>query len=152
MTIVDHYQNVENGLATKLRTLTDLFEKPWQVSDDDTVLAKGADNFIVYRPGSFPVTKVSDFRYDVDWNITADLYVRYKTYRESWANFRRARAAIIDLIFTHPRLGGVAYYTIVSSGEGALYFKFEENASVPNFIIQTLTFTIRQHVIFEDKE
>ena len=152
MSVVDHYQAVENGLVTQLKTLTDFFPNAWQVSDDDTVISKGADFFIVYRPGSFPVTKVSDFRYDVDWNITADLYVRYKTYKESWANFRSARAAIIELIFTHPRLGGVAYFTTVSSGEGALYFKFEENASVPNFIIQTLTFTIRQHVIFEDKE
>lgn len=155
MTDVDFYSQCEAGLITRLLTLIEFFQKDYQVSDDDTSIAKGADYFIVVRPGKFPASPVAAGSgvYDYDWHIVADLYVRYKEYKLSWTRFKASRSAIINLFGTDPTLGDTpdVWRVSCSSQENAQYFKFSDTPSSirANFIIQTLDIVIKQRVKFE---
>jgi hypothetical protein len=152
----DFYQQCEDALATRLRTLNpSYFKDDKQVSDDDTVLNEGADFWIIYRPGAFPVVdSLTDSKIlEVDWNVTMDMYVRYKTYKESWGKFRRFRAAIFFLLHADQYLGGAPNVRRVrfSSDEVAQYFRWSNTTQEarPNFIIQTCNVSIRQRVRFD---
>jgi hypothetical protein len=155
MTDIDFYGQCETGFVTRLRTLTQFFKHDWQISDDDTVIAKGEDHFVVYRPGEFPSAPAArgSGLYDIDWHITADLYVRYKEYKTSWTKFKALRSAIIPLIFRDQTLGNTpnVWRTSVNSQEKAQYFRFSDAPSNirANFIIQTLDVIITQRVQFE---
>jgi hypothetical protein len=151
----DFYQQVEDGFATKMRLLSSFFRKPEQVSDDDTVLSEGADYWAIYRPGAFPIVdSLQTHRIEeIDWGITMDLYVRYKTYKESWGKFRKFRAAVFFLLHSDQSLGSTPNVRRVafSSNEIAQYFRFANSPAEarPNFIIQTCNVTIRQRVRFD---
>lgn len=152
----DFYQQCEDGLVTRLRLFKPLFFKDHkQVSDDDTVLSEGADYWIVYRPGSFPIVDAFSTQkiMEIDWNVVMDLYVRYKTYKESWGKFRKFRAAVFFHLHSDQSLGQTVnvHRVTFSSNEAAQYFRFSEaDPSVkPNFIIQTCNVVIRQRVRFD---
>lgn len=152
----DFYQQCEDGMVTRLRLLNPLFfKKDNQVSDDDTVLSEGADYWIIYRPGAFPIVDSMETNkiMEMDWNVTVDLYVRYKTYKESWGKFRKFRAAIFFLLHSDQGLGQTVnvHRVTMSTNEAAQYFRYAEtDASVkPNFIIQTCNVVIRQRVRFD---
>lgn len=152
----DFYQQCEDALVVRLRTLNPSFFKDnKQVSDDDSVLSEGAEYWIVYRPGAFPIndTLLSQKIMDVNWNVTVDLYVRYKTYKESWGKFRKFRAALFFLLHQDQHLGGTVnvHRVTLSSNEAAQYFRFANTSEEarPNFIIQTCNIVIRQRVRFD---
>jgi len=151
----DFYQQCEDGMAKQLRVLTTFFKKEEQVSDDDSVLSLGADYWCIYRPGAFPIVDSLQTQkiMEVDWNVTIDLYVRYKTYKESWGKFRKFRAAIFFLLHSDQTLGGTinVHRVTLSSNEAVQYFRFAETAETakPNFIIQTCNIVIRQRVRFD---
>ena len=152
----DFYQQCESALVTRLLALKpSFFKNDKQVSDDDSVLAEGAEYWIVYRPGAFPIQDdlLSQKIMDVNWNVTMDLYVRYKIYKESWGKFRKFRAAIFFLLHSDQHLGGQHNISRVSlsSNEIAQYFRFANTApeAKPNFLIQTCTVVIRQRVRFD---
>lgn len=152
----DFYQQCEDVLAIRIRTLKpSFFKKDEQVSDDDSVIAEGADYWVIYRPGAFPIHDefLSQKIMDVNWNVTMDLYVRYKTYKESWGKFRKFRAALFFLLHSDQHLGGQYNISRVtfSSNEVAQYFRFSNTPqeAKPNFIIQTCNVVIRQRVRFD---
>lgn len=151
----DFYQICEDGLTARLRVLTFFFKKSEQVSDDDSVLSLGADYWIIYRPGAFPIADNFNTQkiMEIDWNVTMDLYVRYKTYKESWGKFRKFRAALFFLLHADQSLGNTpnVHRVTFSSNEIAQYFRFAETseAAKPNFIIQTCNVVIRQRVRFD---
>jgi len=152
----DFYQQCEDALAARLRALKpSFFKEDKQVSDDDSVLSEGADYWIIYRPGAFPVIGNIESRkiMDVDWNVTMDLYVRYKTYKESWGKFRKFRGVVFFLLHSDQHLGGEHGIDRVSfsSNELAQYFRFANSPEEarPNFIIQTCSVVVRQRVRFD---
>lgn len=151
----DFYQQCEDGLVVRLRLLETFFKKPEQVSDDDSVLSEGADHWAIYRPGAFPIADnlLTQKIMDMDWNVTVDLYVRYKTYKESWGKFRKFRAALFFLLHSDQSLGDTVnvHRVTFSSNEIAQYFRFANTAAEakPNFIIQTCNVVIRQRVRFD---
>lgn len=151
----DFYQQCEDALATRLRELTSFFAQPKQVSDDDSVLSTGADYWAIYRPGAFPIVDslLTQKIMEMDWNVTMDLYVRYKTYKESWGKFREFRAALFFLLHSDQTLGNCpnVHRVTLSSNEIAQYFRFAETSenATPNFIIQTCNVVIRQRVRFD---
>lgn len=150
----DFYQICEDGLVARVQVLT-FFKNPKQVSDDDSVLSEGADYWFIYRPGAFPIADNFNTQkiMEIDWNVTVDLYVRYKTYKESWGKFRRFRAALFFLLHSDQSLGNTlnVHRVTFSSNEIAQYFRFAETAEAarPNFIIQTCNVVIRQRVRFD---
>lgn len=151
--MTDQYTVCETAMLTVLRTLTAYFTTPakaaWQVTTDDADLLKGADYFLLARPGSFPVTNLSAKEDNYDWQIDLDIYVRYKNYRTSWSNFKAFRWSVIEVLRQNPSLGKTAnvWRVSVEAAEkpGYLTDKDVEGAT-PNFIIQTLSITITQRI------
>jgi len=154
MPATDFYKQCEDGMAVRFRTLTDYFPVAQQVSDDDTVISKGAGNYIIYRPGAFPVLGSLQTKriLDVQWEMVLDLYVYYTNYKESWNKFKAARAAMFFCIGEDQTLGNTSNvrYASLSSDEQAQYFRFAdtpENAKA-NYIIQTMKVSVVQRVRF----
>lgn len=149
----DYYSLCESALATALRSLTTYFPHDWQVSDDDSVLGQGAENFIIYRPGSFPTQPVTMGDVDITWTVQCRLHVKYLNYKTAWTNFKAIRAAIINLIIPDYSLNGTAGVWRISlqSAEDAMYFYFDEPKPGvrPNFIIQDMSVAITQRCRFE---
>lgn len=159
MTEVDHYSVAELGLAVCLQSLGATYfpgdtkrATGWQVSDDDTVLTLGGDYFIVYRPGACPVTPIARGIYDYNWEVVLDLYVRYVSYKLSWAQFRAYRAAIVNLLNTHQTLNGTngVHGVTFRSDARPQYFRFTgtPETAIPNFLIQTTQVVVVQRVIY----
>lgn len=161
----DYYQICEDALADCLRTLTTHFPHSWQVSDDDTVLGQGADNFIIYRPGAMPVTPISTAEtivVDITWQIIGRLHTKYTSYKDAWTIFKAVRKGIINVILPNYSLvtpdnpaGTTGVWRVnLTSGEGAQYFFFDEPKPGvrPNFIIQDMVYSITQRCTFEPTE
>jgi len=150
--MTDFYEECEVGLKSLiLAQLPDYFPHAHNVSNDDAVIAKGGDHFLIPRPGKFPYTKGSEMEEGTyHWEIQGDLYVRYKNYKTSWDAFKAVRSALINLVHQYPNLDdtpGVLDVTLASS-ERPGYMKFNPNSTKINFIIQTLAFTVVQWVTF----
>jgi hypothetical protein len=147
--LIDHYSMCEGALMAKIRTLTEFFPKDFQVSDDDSVLNRGADYFCIFQPDAFPHTRANGRQAHYNWVVLFDLYVRYKSRKESLPKFKAARAALIHLL--HPISlngfnGSKGIENIVLSANGGLQQDLQGDN--PNFIIQPLTATITQLVTF----
>jgi len=150
---IDYYGLCEAGLVTQLRTLITHFPHTWQVSDDDTVLGQGAENFIIYRPANFPVANVTMEDKDITWDIKCRLHVKYRDYKTAWTNFKAIRKDIINLIIPDYSLSGTVgvWRVTLQGGDEAMYFYFDEpKAGVrPNFIIQDMVVSVTQRCRFE---
>ena len=144
--MTDFYSQCETALMTKLRTLSALFPKDWQVSDDDSVLNRGAEYFVIVQPDALPSTRADGRDLTYNWVVILDLYVRYHTRAESLARFKAARSAVINLL-TPNSLNDTSNIsrTVVTASGGLQQDIPGDN---PNFIIQTLTATITQRVRF----
>jgi hypothetical protein len=154
--MVDFYSECEDGVTTLvLAQLKDLFPHPYSVCNDDTVLSKGGDHFLILRPGRFPYTMGSEMEEGIyDWAVLGDLYVRYVNYKTSWDKFKAARGALVNLTHMYPTLNDTpgVLRVVLASNEAPNYLKFDQASSQVNFIIQTLEFTVRQWVTFAGGE
>lgn len=141
----DYYGLCEAALLTRLRQLTIFFPKDEFVTDDDAILNKGADFYIVVTPDIFIATRVDGHRNDYDWNTLMDVYTRFTTQREAKARLKDVRAAVLEHL--HPaclnHINGVSR-TIVSANGGI----FQDAPDRPNFIWQTFIVTVTQRVTF----
>jgi hypothetical protein len=144
--MTDQYQICETAIMDRLKTLTSIFPKTWQVSDDDSVIQNGADYFAIFMPDSFPASRADGHDLFVNWVIIFDLYVRYSTRKESLPKFKAARSLIFNSLYPAciNHVAGVS--RAVLSANGGLYIDIAGDN--PNFIIQTLSVTVTQKVIF----
>ncbi len=148
MTSVDHYSQCEAALMAKLRTLTSLFPNAWQVTDDDSELARGADYFAIFQPDAFPQTRVDGNEALFNWTTLFDFYVRYSTRKESLPRFKAGRAALINLLKpTCLSRANLNISRVLLSASGGLQQDIQGDN--PNFIIQTFTAVITQRVRFD---
>jgi hypothetical protein len=149
----DWYGIAETGLVNRFNTLTEHFPHAWQVSDDDTVLGQGAEKFLIYRPGGFPVADISMGEKDITWEVKCRLHIKYRDYKSAWTTFKAVRKDIINLIIPDYSLGDTkgVWRVGLSSDEDAQYFFFDEPKPGvrPNFIIQDMTVSIAQRCGFE---
>jgi len=131
---------------TLLRTLTTIFPKAIQVSDDTAVINQGADYWAIFQPAAFPVTRVDGLTVFVNWQILFDFYVRYKTRKESLPKFKAARSEIFNLFspFCLNKVKNVD--RTVLSANGALMQDIAGDN--PNFIYQTFSVVVTQRVTF----
>ena len=132
---------------TKLRTLSTLFPKAIQVTDNDALLNTGAEYWAIFQPGGFPGTRANGKQVDFTWQIIFDFYVRYVTRAESLPKFKSARSELINLL--HPNClnstNGVT--KLVLSASGGL--QQDTPGDNPNFLIQTFSAAISQRVTFD---
>jgi hypothetical protein len=144
--MTDHYSECETAFMTQLRTLTTLFPKDYQVSDDVAVLNRGGDYFLIVQPDAFPGTRADGRDVFYNWIVIGDLYVRYRSHDEALARFKTARSAIINLFSPFALNGTSNISRTVLSASGGL--QQDIPGDNPNFIIQTLTATITQRIRF----
>lgn len=144
--MTDYYTQCETALMTKVRTLTAFFPRDFQVSDDDSVLNRGADYFAIFQPDAFPATRVDGLSVFYNWVVVFDLYVRYKSRAESLPRFKAARSALINLITPHSLNDTSNISRCVLAATAGL--QQDIPGDNPNFIIQTFSATITQRVRF----
>ncbi len=144
--MTDYYLQCETAFMARARTLTKYFEHDWQVSDDDSVINRGANYFLIVRPGAFPITPRGTRRtLTVDWNIIADLYVRWKSYKESWSLFKELRSDLFNLFLSDPNLDNTSFvWNVMLLASGNPGQAPEEGT--PAFIGQTLIAVITQEI------
>lgn len=152
----DYYSECENGLIALVKSkLPTVFPNEWSIANDDTIIARGGDNFLVLRPGKFPYNRGSEMEEGLyDWQILGDLYIRYVAYKTSWDRFKAVRSDLINLVHMYPNLNNTAGVLNVSlaSNERPGYFKLDETTAKASFIFQSLEFTVRQWVTFAGGE
>lgn len=147
MTETDWYGLCEAGEIALLQSITSLFPKDEQVTDNDAVLNTGkGEYYAILRPSIFPAARVNGTQNDVNWNILVDFYVRYQNYAEFLPKFKAARSLIFNAHspFCLNKIKGVSR-TILSGGE----FIQDMQGDNPNFVGQTFTVTVTQRVTFE---
>jgi hypothetical protein len=144
--MTDYYGECEAALMTKIRTLTDYFPKANQVSDDDSVVNRGADHWAIFQPDAFPQTRADGRDVFVNWVVIFDLYVRYKSRKESLPRFKAVRSALFNLLKPDALNATNNISRTVLSASGGL--QQDIAGSNPNFIIQTFSCVITQRVRF----
>jgi hypothetical protein len=139
------YVQCKEAFITKGRTLSSLFPKSYQVSDDEENIKRGGDYFLVTLPSSFSSRAPDAHHKDMTWIVLFDLYVRFTTKKESTLRFEAARDQVITFYHSDPWLNnttGVSNVLISAAGE-VLQDIAGDN---PNFIIQTMSASISQRV------
>ncbi len=139
------YIEVKDAFIAKGRTLSALFPKSFQVSDDESNIKRGGEAFIVALPSTFSSTAPDAHHKDMTWIVLFDLYIRFTTKLESTRKFEAARDQVIQFYHSDPWLNktpGVSSVLISAAGE-VLQDVAGDN---PNFIIQTMSAAIRQRI------
>jgi len=147
MPAVDHYGLCEAAAMEKLRSLSEYFSNPKQVSTDIGDLKKGFRYFAHFIPSTFATSRVDGHDKEIVWNIIFDLHVRYSTQAESVPLFKAIRAEVIDLYNSDPWLNktpGVSRVAISAASE----LLQDLPGNNPNFIIQTMGLAVSQRVRF----
>ena len=174
----DPYDQVETGIANRLRAAlkADYFTnrsthkvEDWRVSDNDSNLERGADFFIVMRPGAFPSlpTEYSTGKFvDMEWESFVRLYVKYVEREEQWSTFKPFRWAVIDTLRRYRFLNQVVIdgetlnavpgvdriRTVQANDPAGYWWIFEaqrQQGLPPNYMFQSLQITTRQRVKFD---
>lgn len=142
--MLDVYRKAEdfliNGLLTDLPTV---FANQWQIGKDESAILRGADIFLILRPGSMSYVYMGDGRQIVDFDIEVigDLFVRYSDREQAWESFRNARSMLLEWVLEQNAKEHDDIYRIAMSANGqAQYLKFDDRQTYPNFIFQTITF------------
>lgn len=145
------YSAVQTGFMTKARTLTQYFKHPWQVTDDDSDANRGANHFLILKPGEVPVNPIPNLptkkMYRVNWNIIFDMQVRYRNYKDSWNEFSIMRDALLNLFVftvdkTLPGVNGI--WDVIITAPEPPGQKPPEGA--PTWIGQQMIAIIEQHI------
>lgn len=152
---VDYYSQCEDAVKQLLfEKLPDLFTHEWQVTDDETDLLRGADYFILMRPGSKPESPAtfttSHYSY-VDWRVNCNLFTKWVYKKLQWPAFKRYRALVWFVLEKHQWMASDANVEkIVSLGfpEEPFYWKFKNTAESadPNMMAQPMFVVLRQRI------
>lgn len=118
---------------------------------DDTKLDEGYDYFAITYPGAFPAGFESVSQINVSWDIYIDLFVRFTTESESWANFKAYRSDVFNL-FNVLLIGRTLNKTnnvkagtpILSSEDEPSYYSLRSNPDVRAFISQRCKLSLTQ--------
>ena len=147
--MTDLYGVCKTAFMTKARTITDYVKYDWQVTDDDSDINKGAECFMVFRPGGAPAN------YDrtkkiiiVNWRLTFDMQIRYKTYKTSWKLFEDFRMAIMNkFVFTDDTFLDVPYFMDLVLDASQEPGQRPPDVTTPVWIGQTMNVTITQQIV-----
>lgn len=168
----DYYSTVKNGLLLRLRySLKADFlidKEDEKVSDNESNLFKGADYYVVLKPGPFPALDAATYKsgevQTVDWTTRIELYVRYIERAEQWGRFDPFRSAVIWHVMKNRFLGNVTIagtaiaevphvdrVRSIQAGADATYFRFFNTPPTmsPNYMFQPLICVVRQRVRFD---
>ena len=152
---VDYYQQCEDALKSFIAdNLSDYFVHDWQLTDDETDLLRGADVFILFRPGSKPEApatfQTSSFTY-VDWRVNCNLFVKWIIKKQQWPTFKRMRALVWFVLENNqwlPNNANVEKVVSIGFPEEPFYWKFKNTSESadPNMMAQPMFVVVRQRI------
>ena len=155
---VDFYGQCKTALSGVLTTnLTAYLTETWQITDNEFDLHRGANHFILFRPGAIPAPADSEQDGEIlemHWQVIVNVFVRFQEKSLQWSQFEAFRGAVW-YVLANPRntitLNNNIWRVLsVISGEEASYWRFLNTPadSQPNFMTQPLTTTVKQRVVF----
>lgn len=164
----DFYSPVQNGILERLRYAmqTDFFvdKLDERVSTNESNIQKGGNYFIVAKPGTHSTVDgniKSGQIQDMDWITQLFLYVRFQQASEMGDLLAAFRGAVEWHLMKHRFMDAVVINTHSIDGIGnvdrirsitpagdATYYRFNPQATTPNFMVQTLNVVIRQRVAY----
>lgn len=147
--MTDLYGVVKTAFMTKARTITPYIKQDWQVTSDDTDANRGAECFMIFRPGGAPTS------YDrtkkiiiVNWRLDFDIQIRYKTYKTSWKLFEDFRTAILNkFVFTNDPFLDVPYFMDLVIDSSQSPGQKPPDVPTPVWIGQTMTAIVTQQIV-----
>jgi len=147
--VTDYYGACKTAFMTKARTITPYIKQAWQVTDDDTDANRGAECFMIFRPGSAPMEQYLTKKIiKVDWNLIFDVQIRYKTYKTSWKLFEDFRMAILNkFVFTDDPFLDVPFVEDVRILANDAPGQKPPDVPTPTWIGQTLTAIVTQRIV-----
>jgi len=148
--MTDYYGACKTAFMAKARTITPYIKHDWQVTDDDTDANRGADCFMIFRPGPAPIEQYLTKKIiKVDWHLIFDMQIRYKTYKTSWNLFEAFRTAILNkFVFTDdPFLSTVPFIEDVRVLANEEPGQKPPDAATPAWLGQTMTAIITQKIV-----
>jgi hypothetical protein len=147
--MTDYYALIKSAFMVKARTISPYIVQSWQVTDDDTDANRGADCFMIFRPGSVGLAPQNTKKIiKVDWTLIFDMQIRYKNYKTSWSLFEEFRTAILNkFVFTDDPFLDIPFFedlVIQASEEPG---QKPANVASPTWIGQTLRAIITQRIV-----
>jgi hypothetical protein len=146
-------------MAYIVATMPTYFAHDWQVSINEKDKWEGGDYFLIFQPSRWslasPLNKPLHLDKTIMWTLNANLYVRFKDLKHSWPKYEQVMSSLTYWFFSNPGLSfnGNTYVkwclgtNLIPTADPVFWFK-NKAESVPNFIYQTLRFTITQKVSF----
>src|SRR4030095_11059876 len=116
----DPYKDCLDALMIKLRTLTTYVSKPGHVSLNHDDVSIGHDYWIFLTPGAFPKSRLDSRDVIYQWQTIADLFVRYKTEKESIPKLITCRMDIIQLLHAPRALKNVNVTNVTVSSNDTI--------------------------------
>jgi hypothetical protein len=154
MTIPNFEDAVESAVialvAEHLENRLEYFPQPDKqvVKSDDSVLSLGFDYFFLTYPGSFPTESAGTGVIETVWNVSIEIFVRFKkNTKDTWGRFRRFRSDIFNLFNVSQvgrnlnRTAGVKEVLLTGDSEPVPYGE-EDAPSDPIFISQTMQLAV----------
>lgn len=155
---VDFYKQCQDVLSAMLQSyMPSYFVKDWQLTDNEYDVKRGADFFVVFRPGAIPLPFDSERdgeKLEMHWQTTLNLFVRYIEAKSQWSTFTTFR----DLVWyhlMHPNHSlelpnNIWRVLSVTSPEEPVYWSLNAapNKANESFMFQPLTATVKQSVVF----
>lgn len=140
----NHYQDVLDALMEKIRTFSTYFPKSVYVSMNHEDVGRGNDYWFICTPSAFPKSRLDGQDVIYQWQTDCNLFVRYKTEKDSIPKLIAVRSTIINGLHAPRAIKDLGIKSITVTGD-----KLKQDVpppAVPNFIIQPLLITIEQIV------
>ena len=142
--MTDPYIKITNEIFRVVRTLTEYFPQPYQVTFNRSDVARGAEYWFVLSPGAFSDTRLDNRDDVVTWVTQCELAVSFAEYNTRIEKFLLCRGAIRNLLKTPHILKDIRIKppVIVTGGE----LRQDVPGLNPNWIVQPITITVNQIV------
>ncbi len=154
---VDYYSLIEDAIGDLLKQeLSDILKKDFQVTDNESDMQRGADYYILFRPGSIPPTDAAfntQKFVDLEWTVIANLFTRFATQKVQWPQFKHFRALVWWVLKSKPflpQVGNVRRISSISAPDDATYWKFigTSESTQPDMMTQALRIIVQQRIMF----
>lgn len=140
----DPYKDCLDALMAKMRAL-EFFNKPHYVSMNHEDVGRGNDYWLILTPGAFPKSRLDSRDVIYNWQTDADLFVRYKTEKESIPKLMEVRMVILKTLHAPRALRNVNVTNVTVSSNDRIK-QDKAPPAKPNFLIQSLVISIEQIV------
>lgn len=142
--MTDPYIAVVNEILRNVRTLTDYFPQPTQVTLNRSDVSRGAAYWFLLQPGAFSDSRIDNRDDSIAWVTQCELVVSFAEYNSRTEKFLVCRGAIRALLKTPHVLKNIRIKppVIITGGE----LRQDVPGLNPNWIVQPITVTVNQMV------